>query len=146
MGLAFHHASEYVKEFDEQSQVSATTYEEAVAGMEKAKAAMDALNDSYSGDNAGTEWSKSDDYAYSLAQAQYNNFKKIIETGAYTMAEAAEATEQPVSRLQEITNNYTDSVTKLMNNAVSVYNQISQNIDGLGSPPSRRWRNRRRSP
>ena len=134
LGLAFHHASEYVKEFDEQSQVSATTYEEAVAGMEKAKAAIDALNDSYSGDNAGTEWSKSDDYAYSLAQAQYNNFKKIIETGAYTMAEAAEATEQPVSRLQEITNNYTDSVTKLMDNAVSVYNQISQNIDGWFSP------------
>ena len=102
--------------------------------MEKAKAAMDALNDSYSGDNAGTEWSKSDDYAYSLAQTQYNNFKKIIETGAYTMAEAAEATEQPVSRLQEITNNYTDSVTKLMDNAVSVYNQISQNIDGWFSP------------
>lgn len=50
------------------------------------------------------------------------------------MAEAAEATEQPVSRLQEITNNYTDSVTKLMNNAVSVYNQISQNIDGWFSP------------
>lgn len=134
LALGFKHASEYINDFTEQTEVSATSYEDAVAKMGAAKSRMAALDEKYSGDNAGMEWDKADDAEYTRLAGQVNNFQKIIETGAYAMAEAVDATEQPVNRLQEITTDYATSVQDLMTNAVSVYEQVSSKIETWFSP------------
>lgn len=134
LALGFKHASEYINDFTEQTEVSATSYEDAVAKMGAAKSRMAALDEKYSGDNAGMEWDKADDAEYTRLAGQVNNFQKIIETGAYAMAEAVDATEQPVNRLQEIATDYATSVQDLMTNAVSVYEQVSSKIETWFSP------------
>ena len=112
-------------------QVEAASAEEAYAMAEKYKAIMDDMD---TGDNAGQLFGKAESQAYSEAMGYYKAYMALgdqLKAGNAEVADSFNATE---SMLTDASTNYVTSVQELMDNAVSVYNQISQNIDGWFSP------------
>lgn len=73
-----------------------------------------------------TKWTEYDNYV-----TAYRNLATSLSESNTTVADSFNATE---SMLQDASTNYITSVQELMDNAVSVYNQISQNIDGWFAP------------
>lgn len=83
------------------------------------------LETGYSTDDL-TKWTEYDNYV-----TAYRNLAISLAESNTTVADSFNATE---SMLKDASTDYVTSVQELMDNAVSVYNQVSQNIEGWFSP------------
>lgn len=70
----------------------------------------------------------------SLMEEAVADFDRQAEDFKNSTKEVADSVNSTETALQEASTNYVTSVQELMDNAVSVYNQVSQNIEGWFSP------------
>lgn len=112
------------------------TAEEAQKKIDELTAQRAEIEKTYGGEPPeGTIFHQSPDRSmweyYTTLINRYTAFKNSLSEGNGEIAESFNATE---SMLKDASTNYVTSVQELMDNTVSVYNQISQNIDGWFSP------------
>lgn len=111
--------------------VDASSLDEATEGIQRTQQAIEDLYASY---DPGEEWSFADETLLNTLTRQLAAYKQAQTDFINGQSQTADAAADTGIRMQEAATDYATAVQDLMTNAVSVYNQVSQNIEGWFSP------------